>query len=551
MTSKKKGSDKSYWFSQLDIFGSAYSFLTDGNDKFKSDSGSLLTIIYCIIVIALFFGFGLDLYQRKNPRVSFNTETVPYFLQDMSNANFTYAFRVEDNYGHMVDKPNLLYPAVGYVGMELENGTWALKIGDYQRVKKCHDVANYTMKEAYYNISLLNWYCLDFDGKKMGGNWNGNFVYYFMIQILQCTNSTQNNHTCLPQEQIEKNFVNEITGSNLFYSDLSMTIQPAMNNFSAPLSSTLVNNYEMLNLQFTRRKVQTFKTTKIDNDVGWFFSDFKQETIITTDTIRPDFTLKDKWNQNVLYNTFLYLGNTHDTYSRSYTKVQEVIASIGGFAKFFHTMLFFLHFSIGKVYKNLILIQAIPFNEDSFNLQPKNSSPRKNPAKLGPLVFKRFEMKKTLERSKNFNDIREKVNYWAYFKRFVCKCGKNPHSNDVLNKYKYYDKYFTKAMDVVSYINLYNQFKLLKKVLLDENQLLLFELLKPELKKKTTGKENSYERLFEYLNSLQTEASGIGSDLASGKPNSKTERKNMDEKEKIRKNMFDMMDKATKNVFIK
>jgi hypothetical protein len=551
MILKNKKSGKSFCFSQLDIFGSEFNFLTDGNEKFKSDSGALLTVIYCIIVIALFFGFGLDLYQRKNPRVSFNTETVPYFLQEMSNANFTYAFRVEDNYGLMVDKPNLLYPVVGYVGMELKNGTWSLKIGDYQPVKKCHEVANYTLKESYYNVSLLNWYCLDFDGKKFGGNWNGNFAYYFMIQILQCTNSTQNNNTCLRQEEIEKNFVNEITGSNLFYSDLSMNIQPAMNNFTSPLSSTLVNNYEMLNLQFTRRKVQTFKTTKIDNDVGWFFSDFKQESLVTMESIRPDFTLKDKWNQNVLYNTFIYLGNTYDTYNRSYTKVQEVIASIGGFAKFFHTVLFILHFSIGKVYKNLILIQAIPFNEDSFNLQPRETSPRKNNAKVGSLVFKKFEIRKTIERTKNFVDIREKVNYLAYFKRFVCKCGKNPHSNDTLNKYKYYDKYFTKALDVISYINLYNQFKLLKQVLMDENQLMLFQLLKPELKKKTTNRDNSYDKLFEYLNSLQSETSRGESDIVATQQKSKSVKKNHDENEKIRKNMFDLMDRATKNVFNK
>lgn len=487
MTKINSNLKKNYWFSQLDIFGSAYGFLTDGNDKFKSNSGALLTVCYCIIVIALFFGFGLDLYQRKNPRVSFNTETVPYFLKNMSNAEFTYAFRIEDTNGLMVENPKLFYPTVGYIGMEMENGTWALKVGDYQKVKKCHEVTNYTLKESYYGISLKNWYCIDFDGKRLGGNWNGNFVYTFLIQILQCTNSSQNNNTCLPQDQTEKAFVNNLSGGNFFYSDLFVSTQPAMNNFSQPLGSTLINNYEMLNLQFTRRKVQTFKTTRIDNDVGWFFSDFKEESLISSESIRPDLTLKEKWSQNVLYTTYLYLGNTIDSYNRSYTKVQEVIASIGGFAKFFHTVLFFFHFSIGKVYKNLILIQAVPFNEDSFDLRPKTGSSRQGNVKLGNLVFKKFEKKKNFERPKNFDDIREKVNYWAYFRRFVCGCSKYSERNNVLNKYQHYDKYFTKALDVVSYIKIYNQFKIFKKVMLDENQLQLFEFIKPELKK---SKEN-------------------------------------------------------------
>ncbi len=91
MISKTITDRKNFWFSQLDIFGSEYVFLTDGNEKFKSNSGSVLTIIYCIIVVALFFGFGIDLNQRNNLRVSFNTETVPYFPRNMSNLDFTYA----------------------------------------------------------------------------------------------------------------------------------------------------------------------------------------------------------------------------------------------------------------------------------------------------------------------------------------------------------------------------------------------------------------------------------------------------------------------------
>jgi hypothetical protein len=549
MKSKTKTTKTNLWFSQLDIFGSEYVFLTDGNEKFKSNSGSVLTIIYCIIVVALFFGFGIDLYQRNNPRVSFNTETVPNFPKNMSNLDFTYAFRIEDNTGLMVDRPNLLFPMLGYAWMQLENGVWTQKMGGPIPVKKCHDVANYTLKESYYNVSLANWYCIDFDGKTLGGTWSSNFVYFFFIQILQCTNSTLNNNSCLPQHEIEKTFNNEYTGSSLFYSDLSMFIQPAMNNFTHPIGSTLVNNYEMLNLQFTRRKVQTFKTTKINDDIGWFFSDVKQQSIVTTESMRPDFTLKDKWNQNVLYNTFIYLGNTYDTYNRSYTKIQEVIASIGGFAKFFHTTLFILHFSIGKVYKNLILIETIPFNEDSLNMTTRES-PRRHRSKIGSLVFKRFEIKKSFEKTKNFNEVREKLNYWAYFKRKVCKCQTNPNGSDVLNKYKYYDEYFTKAMDVVSYIKLYNQFKILKKVFMDENQLLLFNLLKPELKKNNKSPEKNYEQLYGYLNSLQGE-SNDSSATGIHQISLRKDLKKMDQMEKIRRNMFQMMDRETKIAFSK
>ncbi len=120
----------------------------------------------------------------------------------------------------------------------------------------------------------------------------------------------------------------------------------------------------MLNMGMTKRKIQTFKTTTINDDQGWFYSNIITQQIISTDTVLPDVTLKDRWSQSILTNVALYFGNRSDSYNRSYTKIQEVIAAIGGFANVFYFGLRILYGYMLRVIRNLLIINQIQFNED-------------------------------------------------------------------------------------------------------------------------------------------------------------------------------------------
>ena len=95
----------------------------------------------------------------------------------------------------------------------------------------------------------------------LGGGWDGNFVKALSINVYQCQNSTENNSTCATQDKFEKSFYssNGLVTSNFFFSDLTLYAQPQLNNLEKPLSSYLVNNYQMLNLEFTKRKIQNLQ----------------------------------------------------------------------------------------------------------------------------------------------------------------------------------------------------------------------------------------------------------------------------------------------------
>jgi hypothetical protein len=274
---------------QLDIFGTEFSFLIDGNRTYKTSTGAWITLFYILIVLGLFFGFGIDLYQRKNPKVSMSSVNLPYEPVKLSNQNFTYAYRIEDIDRIMQLDESIALLKVYYKMYEVVNGSWVPLRDSVIPAKRCYDLPGYEEKEKIFNISLQSWFCVDFDNKTWGGNWDGNFVNLYQINVEVCTNSTSNN-TCATKEEIISKFSNDKTGGNLFFSDLSLYVQPALNNYEKPIATTLVNNYQMLNLDITKRKIQTYRITAIDNDVGWFFEDIIHEYVINTNDILTDFS---------------------------------------------------------------------------------------------------------------------------------------------------------------------------------------------------------------------------------------------------------------------
>jgi hypothetical protein len=432
-------------FLYLDTFGVEFNFLTNGREKNKTISGALLTIFYCLVLALLFVQFGVDLYERKNPKVSTNLEFYPYTPVKLSNKNFTFGYRIEDEYGNFFLDETVAFPKLYFLFYELINGSWVERFMNEQVNRRCHDFPDYKEKEAYFGISLASWYCVNFDNYTWGGNWDGNFNNFFLINIEQCINSTLNNNHCATQERIEKTFINERSSGNLFYSQLFLSSQPAMDNFEQPLKTSLVNTYSLLNLKLTKRKNQNFKTTGLLQDVGWFWKDLKYEEVLELDTSEQDLTFKDQWDQAVLLNTYNYLGGKRQVYTRTYTKIQEIIANIGGFAKLIYTCLTFVFFHIKTTYRHLFFMNNFEkFKEPIKNFQLSN------------------EVNKPTVREKKFT-------FYDYLCKKICRSKSNNKRNKGFNTYKKLESCFNEKLDIVSYFKLYYQVSLLSKAPVSED----------------------------------------------------------------------------------
>lgn len=365
---------------QLDIFGLNYTFLIEGNDSIQTFFGSLLTMIYVFLTVGLFFGFGMDLYQRKRPKVSLNNEILEYQKYSLSNQNFSLAFRVEDQLGQMVTDERIIYLEVLFFKFELnEKGTWDFAGGAQLPIKRCYDISEKVAlaTEKKFNVSLAAWNCIDFSNFTLGGNWDGSFVYGLNINTRQCmkpNNNTDKNansnpiynnsaKNCLEDVVMKENFQNVFTGANYFYSYLYMEALPIMDDFENPIKTHLVNKYETLSLKVAKRAIQKYKVVSIDNNNGWMFDDVQRTNYYSSDTIATDFSLKEEFQQDVLYNHMIYFGNKAEIYKRNYTKIQEVIANVGGFTGLFYKFFLIIYSYIGKYLKYDFLFRKFDFEK--------------------------------------------------------------------------------------------------------------------------------------------------------------------------------------------
>jgi hypothetical protein len=431
--------------------------------------------------MALFFSFGLDLYQRKNPKVSLNKEMGEYSITKLSNSNFTLAYRIEDDEGQIFNDESIITQKVFFYSYELIDGIWNSTLREIIERKKCEDFENFKEKEEFFNVSLKNWYCIDFENRTWGGNWDGDFVHLFQIIVEQCINSTENNNTCSSEEKISNSFISLINSGNLYYSQMSMSVQPSMNDFARPLKPYLVNYYQTLNLDLSKSRVQTFKITSVNNDIGWFFNDVKIDSILDMDYAEHDINIKKRWEEPILFSTLFYLGNNKSTYYRTYTEIQEVIASVGGFAKFFYTCLLLAYFYVQKTYRNLILMNSLKFNIETHS---KKTSSKGN-----------IKFQNEAESVKKETHIRKpKVDVEVKFSNYICfiLCRKRYRSslNKKLSHYRYYDNYISNKFEVVSYLNLYREFENVKNIILSEEQIRYVKESLPKIIPKENDGEN-------------------------------------------------------------
>ena len=122
---------------------------------------------------------------------------------------------------------------------------------------------------------------------------------------------------------------------------------PTLDDYDEPIKTTLINRYEMLDTKIVKKHIQIFKESSVNDDRGWIFSDIDIKSVHASDILLNDLTFKDD-EDSILFAYYMYFGKKYENYNRTYMKVQEVIASIGGFSKFFHLIvsIFYNHISI-------------------------------------------------------------------------------------------------------------------------------------------------------------------------------------------------------------
>ena len=512
----------------IDIFGLRYDLLFDGQNTLKSRTGGKLTILYFIIILGLFFIFGIDLYLRKNPRVTLNNlVSENYEKMYFDNHNSTFAFRIEDVNGQFYKNNSIIQDFnISIQSLELDSfGKWVLLKDIHLQLKNCTELPNIDEMEENYNINLDSWYCIDFDNVDyLEGFWDGEFNRFLRIDTHQCINSTSNNNSCANFDTIQSEINNKVTHNQLFFSYLYMRGIAKVSNVSHPIATTLSNIYDVLDVRVTKRKYQFYKQIELENDYGWIFPQIDKSIVYCVDHEISDFVLKDSENNSLLHRNVIYMGKNIDYYSRSFMKIQELLAQIGGFSKILNILFLMIYQKIGLLIKYKKIIKKIPLaNSQIIPNNPIHISIKEDLQKeVYNNINKSILSCEKQKNEENFSSIEKKIqsldlqkllsindepkisiSSLLYLKSLCRKVTDSQKA--IIDDFIKNREYIRNVFDVVTLVKFFKEFQFLKEIILNEEQIIALNLIKPKFNNKVKDKKISQKKLITYFASLQKE----------------------------------------------
>jgi hypothetical protein len=397
----------------LDVFGVAYNFNLNNSQSYKSSFGGVMSIICLFMLTVFMYFFGIDFYYKKNPKVIGSTVyNKDYYTIPLNSSQGIIAWKIEDHYTNMPNFTGILFPRIVYKKF-LENPETKFLdfIGsDILPQKRCDEVEDIDLV-LKTNYDLKAWWCLDFTGANFtfGGYWGGKVVNMIYLLIDACNEDKSH---CSSLKEVQS--LAPGAENSLFFSMLYPQAYFSPNDLNSPLNYAYYYFTETIDLHVIKKNVFFFTKYILEDDLGWIAQDVRTSSIFVYQSFFKDYFYKDasKWSnvtkdQNtVVYMNGLYFDKNPFLYTRSFMKIQDLAAVVGGALK--STILIFALFSR---YVNTVGITThfgnIFFTRRKFD-KPMETNPRSRSRNFQNSEGKKFILQKMKSNFTNSNGSKEK-----------------------------------------------------------------------------------------------------------------------------------------------
>jgi hypothetical protein len=370
------------WWEYLDILSVEAKLYLHGKDRFVNKFGILFSIL-CFVTVSILSSYFLLVYLRKSQlnivffEHSYASPEDSLLKYDLVNQPVMWSLVDQNN--NVVDESIIrVFPALireekklnlDYLNSEscdknqnllLNINSTSLIIDDISKYK-CLKISNSELAEKDFSISH---------------DVNSGISQYLNLYTIKCENFSQNNNIlidlnksqtypfCKSKEEIE-NFLSKST-IYLKYSLPYHTINHY--NISHPLSQDYILSQDPILANSHNNYLYNFhkiflKLVNYTTDRGIVMEDFETVTAIGQDFIHSKtVTYSNNVQKNILSIHSIQLSqNFYDCYTRTYAKLQAVLASIGGVVKFIFTL---GHFICKYISKQMLSVALSNFFTD-------------------------------------------------------------------------------------------------------------------------------------------------------------------------------------------
>lgn len=197
-------------------------------------------------------------------------------------------------------------------------------------------------------------YCITNLTQTLEGHFSQDHYSFFMVQLFECKNSTENKNKCKSKNDIDKIL------NGTFISVLFQSISVDPKNFLLPTQPVIENYYTTFGKNFHKEIHIFIKIVEILSDQSFIFTSYKNISALQADTFQDMSTGRMGGS---LCDITIKLSNKYDVIKRSYTKIHQVLGNLGGFIKVISTMLTLITiFPIQIIFENEIINRLYRFN---------------------------------------------------------------------------------------------------------------------------------------------------------------------------------------------
>jgi len=277
--------------------------------------------------------------------------------------NFTIAWRIEDNNKLGVNFTNIIYPVMSRFRNKRNSTTNEMETVEdaVLPLTRCY-AENAQRKEFTENYKMEEWYCFDWTSRNFtfGGFWDGDYVNAFRVEVSVCKGGQQYNHTSSDCTKLDdfRDFNSKSGG--LMISIMYPQFFFAAEDLKNPLRITYRNFYYYLNLKTTKIDRMFFNKVNLKDDQGWIFDDTKLTSTLSFTRMQSEADLKEWYDgsDSYMYSALFYSEKGSQIIRRTFMKIQDVSAKVGGLIKLVMTL-----FSMTNIFFSNFHFQVSVFDE--------------------------------------------------------------------------------------------------------------------------------------------------------------------------------------------
>ena len=445
----------------------------EDTQNYSSLLGQLSSWIFIIFTIALFYYYGSNLFFHQNPQSSISqtiTNDPPYI--DLVKNRFFMAFGLQDlrNHSfHYIDES--IYTIQMIQRVKIDSNITLSNIP----IQKCslEMVPDFDdLKEYYRRNQINNLYCVSNDSNielALQSTWDGPLYKNLLINVLPCKNTTENGNICKPFEIIQ----GYLDSGNyaIYFNPLAVDPQ----NYDKPIATYGKQIYTPISYSTLTYIEMNFNHLEFISDKGMLLEDSENIHQATYTSFRQVLSI----SSDLIVQIDMKLDKIFTVYTRKYDKIQDILSNVGGIIQILMILVYAL------VSPCITLSFKLKLANKMFQFKKENNKP---PLQIFDFRAGKINKRILLPNIKNSQIFfSEYLKSWCYDESGLFK--------DLFNNGM---KQINHLLDISYLIKKFMEIDILKLLLLDDDQMKLFEKIpKPTITCKKIKKKsrNSFHTL--------------------------------------------------------